>query len=206
MGGLGNGMGGGGGMGGGLAGGLGGGLGGNNMAGLGNGMGGSLGGGGLGGPGLNRPGGGLGGMGRGAGAMGGAGGMGGGLGGGLGGLGDAMGSLSLGGSIGKGVGNGAEFGSARPQAAASELPSSAAQAPADSRTAVVGGTPVEGQPDWAAYSAPDGRSYFYNATTGVSSWEAPQKAATSAPAPAALPAVDISAGGPAAALAVANDE
>ena len=39
--------------------------------------------------------------------------------------------------------------------------------------AVVSGTPVEGQPDWAAYNAPDGRIYYYNATTGVSSWEKP---------------------------------
>ena len=38
---------------------------------------------------------------------------------------------------------------------------------------VVSGTPVEGQPDWAAYTAPDGRSYYYNASTGVSAWEKP---------------------------------
>ena len=38
---------------------------------------------------------------------------------------------------------------------------------------VVNGQPVEGAPDWAAYMAPDGRAYYYNANTGVSSWERP---------------------------------
>ena len=30
-----------------------------------------------------------------------------------------------------------------------------------------------GATDWAAYTAPDGRTYYYNAKTGVSSWEKP---------------------------------
>ena len=38
---------------------------------------------------------------------------------------------------------------------------------------VVSGRPIEGVPDWAAYTAPDGRAYYYNAKTGVSSWEKP---------------------------------
>ena len=38
---------------------------------------------------------------------------------------------------------------------------------------VISGRPVEGAPDWAAYTAPDGRTYYYNAKTGVSSWEKP---------------------------------
>merc|ERR1740130_2273410 len=38
---------------------------------------------------------------------------------------------------------------------------------------VVSGRPIEGAPDWAAYTAPDGRAYYYNAKTGVSSWEKP---------------------------------
>lgn len=39
---------------------------------------------------------------------------------------------------------------------------------------LVSGTPIAGNPDWAAFTAPDGRTYYYNATTGVSSWESPQ--------------------------------
>lgn len=39
--------------------------------------------------------------------------------------------------------------------------------------AVVSGKPVEGAADWAAYTAPDGRSYYYNAKTGVSTWDKP---------------------------------
>jgi len=39
--------------------------------------------------------------------------------------------------------------------------------------AVVSGKPVDGATDWAAYTAPDGRTYYYNAKTGISSWEKP---------------------------------
>jgi len=39
--------------------------------------------------------------------------------------------------------------------------------------AVVSGKPVDGATDWAAYTAPDGRTYYYNSKTGVSSWEKP---------------------------------
>lgn len=38
---------------------------------------------------------------------------------------------------------------------------------------VVSGVPVEGHPEWSAYAAPDGRTYYYNATSGVSSWDKP---------------------------------
>jgi len=38
---------------------------------------------------------------------------------------------------------------------------------------VISGKPVDGVPDWAGYTAPDGRTYYYNAKTGVSSWEKP---------------------------------
>uniref|UniRef100_A0A7S2GKZ1 WW domain-containing protein n=1 Tax=Haptolina brevifila TaxID=156173 RepID=A0A7S2GKZ1_9EUKA len=38
---------------------------------------------------------------------------------------------------------------------------------------VVSGKPVEGNTDWAGYTAPDGRTYYYNGKTGVSSWEKP---------------------------------
>ena len=38
---------------------------------------------------------------------------------------------------------------------------------------VISGKPVEGVADWAGYTAPDGRTYYYNAKTGVSSWEKP---------------------------------
>eukprot|EP00908_Phaeocystis_cordata_P001768 Transcript_11901.p1 GENE.Transcript_11901~~Transcript_11901.p1 ORF type:complete len:360 (-),score=42.81 Transcript_11901:101-1180(-) len=47
---------------------------------------------------------------------------------------------------------------------------------------VISGRPVEGAPDWAAYTAPDGRTYYYNAKTGVSSWEKPGPAPQPAPA------------------------
>jgi len=42
-----------------------------------------------------------------------------------------------------------------------------------SAPAVVSGKPVDGAADWAAYTAPDGRTYYYNSKTGVSSWEKP---------------------------------
>ena len=35
------------------------------------------------------------------------------------------------------------------------------------------GKPVDGFPDWASYTSPDGRTYYYNAKTGVSSWKMP---------------------------------
>jgi len=38
---------------------------------------------------------------------------------------------------------------------------------------VVSGKPVEGNTDWAGYTAPDGRTYYYNGKTGVSTWEKP---------------------------------
>jgi len=44
--------------------------------------------------------------------------------------------------------------------------------------AVVSGKPVEGNTDWAGYTAPDGRTYYYNGKTGVSTWEKPQPAPT----------------------------
>ncbi len=47
---------------------------------------------------------------------------------------------------------------------------------------VISGRPVEGAPDWAAYTAPDGRTYYYNAKTGVSSWEKPGPAPQPGPA------------------------
>lgn len=46
-----------------------------------------------------------------------------------------------------------------------------------SSPAVVSGKPVDGATDWAAYTAPDGRTYYYNAKTGISSWEKPMTAA-----------------------------
>jgi len=45
---------------------------------------------------------------------------------------------------------------------------------------VISGRPVEGAPEWSAYTAPDGRTYYYNAKTGVSSWEKPGPAAPQA--------------------------
>ena len=50
---------------------------------------------------------------------------------------------------------------------------------------VISGRPVEGAPEWSAYTAPDGRTYYYNATTGVSSWESPALTQCAAPAVAA---------------------
>jgi len=47
---------------------------------------------------------------------------------------------------------------------------------------MVSGKPVDGVADWASYTAPDGRNYYYNAKTGVSSWTKPQP-----PAPAQSP-------------------
>jgi len=44
---------------------------------------------------------------------------------------------------------------------------------ASTQQPVVNGKPVDGAADWAAYTAPDGRTYYYNAKTGVSSWEKP---------------------------------
>ena len=32
---------------------------------------------------------------------------------------------------------------------------------------------LSGNTDWAGYTAPDGRTYYYNGKTGVSSWEKP---------------------------------
>merc|ERR1740124_558042 len=49
----------------------------------------------------------------------------------------------------------------------------AAQPQMQATPTVVSGRPIEGAPDWAAYTAPDGRAYYYNAKTGVSSWEKP---------------------------------
>ena len=46
---------------------------------------------------------------------------------------------------------------------------------------VISGRPVDGAPDWAAYTAPDGRTYYYNAKTGVSAWEKPGSPAPAAP-------------------------
>lgn len=43
---------------------------------------------------------------------------------------------------------------------------------------VISGRPVDGAPDWAAYTAPDGRTYYYNAKTGVSAWEKPGASAS----------------------------
>jgi hypothetical protein len=40
---------------------------------------------------------------------------------------------------------------------------------------MLGGTPVEGLLDWAAYLAPDGRTYYYNAKTGISTWDRPTR-------------------------------
>ena len=47
---------------------------------------------------------------------------------------------------------------------------------------VISGRPVEGAPEWSAYTAPDGRTYYYNAKTGVSSWEKPGPAPQPGPA------------------------
>jgi len=40
---------------------------------------------------------------------------------------------------------------------------------------MMGGTPVEGLKDWAAYIAPDGRTYYYNSRTGISTWDRPTR-------------------------------
>ena len=56
-----------------------------------------------------------------------------------------------------------------------EAVSAGGNSPSASRppAAVVSGTPVDGAADWAAYTAPDGRIYYYNAKTAVSTWEKP---------------------------------
>jgi len=40
---------------------------------------------------------------------------------------------------------------------------------------VLGGTPVEGLTHWAAYLAPDGRTYYYNSETAISTWDKPTR-------------------------------
>jgi hypothetical protein len=61
---------------------------------------------------------------------------------------------------------------------AEEIPGDAEEIPASgdvrsNPTPFVSGNPVDGFPDWASYTAPDGRTYYYNAKTGVSSWKKP---------------------------------
>jgi hypothetical protein len=61
---------------------------------------------------------------------------------------------------------------------AEEIPGAAQEIPASgdvrsNPSPFVSGNPVDGFPDWASYTAPDGRTYYYNAKTGVSSWKKP---------------------------------
>ena len=61
---------------------------------------------------------------------------------------------------------------------AEEIPGGAEEIPASgdvrsNPSPFVSGNPVDGFPDWASYTAPDGRTYYYNAKTGVSSWKKP---------------------------------
>ena len=51
---------------------------------------------------------------------------------------------------------------------------------------VVSGTPVEGNPEWSAYTAPDGRKYYYHKESGKSAWEKPDELKTLRPAIDAL--------------------
>jgi pre-mRNA-processing factor 40 len=52
-----------------------------------------------------------------------------------------------------------------------------------------GAPPVRGGAEWAQHTAPDGRSYYYNATTRASSWEVCMRARTRSLAAAWLPGV-----------------
>ena len=134
-----------------------------------------------------------GGMNNGAGLGGGAGLQGGG-GAGLGGSGGALlGSTGLeSATAGLSLGNGGGPPNA-PQQGGNMMGADAAKGGANGNgnTSMMRGIPVEGNPDWSGYTAPDGRTYYYNATTGVSSWEKPAAAggagAASAPATSAAP-------------------
>ena len=59
--------------------------------------------------------------------------------------------------------------------AAEEIPASGGDSARSNPSPFMSGKPVDGFPDWASYPSPDGRTYYYNAKTGTSSWERPHE-------------------------------
>ena len=92
------------------------------------------------------------------------------------GVGVGVGAMNMGGigMGGFGAASGAQGASPQPGPSAPQ-PQQTTHQPVQpfARTTVVSGKPVEGAVDWAAYTAPDGRTYYYNARTAVSTWEKP---------------------------------
>ena len=92
------------------------------------------------------------------------------------GVGVGVGAMNMGGigMGGFGAASGAQGASPQPGPSAPQ-PQQTTHQPVQpfARTTVVSGKPVEGAVDWAAYTAPDGRTYYSNARTAVATWEKP---------------------------------
>lgn len=90
---------------------------------------------------------------------------------------NAAGGGIMSGDGGFGPQNGVQVGQqGMPRSASGDMKAAGGTSPDGARAnpaAVISGKPVEGVADWAGYTAPDGRTYYYNAKTGVSSWEKP---------------------------------
>jgi len=107
------------------------------------------------------------------------GGMGGGAMGGMGGMNAGGGGGMMPGDGSSNPQNGGQPGGQMPRSASGDVKATGGASPDGARPnpgAVISGKPVEGVADWAGYTAPDGRTYYYNAKTGVSSWEKPTPA------------------------------